>query len=379
MPDTATELARRLARDSEAVCRRYLSNGRRQGRYWLVGDVHNTPGRSLFVRLGGPDAGKGAAGRWTDAATGEHGDLLDLIATNQGLTTLGAALSEVRRFLALPRPERRDALQSPAPAGSPEAARRLWAMSRPLRGTVAEAYLRKRGIATLRDCASLRLHPRCFYRPDRDDKPSVRDAWPALIAAVTDLDGTLTGVHRTWLDPSGGSKAPIATPRRAMGGLRGRGVRFGQADDVMAAGEGVETVLSLRTVLPTLPAVAALSAGHLAALDLPPTLRRLYIAEEADPAGRNGADRLAARAEAAGVEAIRLTAVMSDLNADLAALGAADLLARLRVQLAPEDVTRFVQHGTTRSRMLWERSVSETGKRGCAPGGPDARERALAF
>ena len=79
-PSPAADLAHRLARNAEAVCRHYLSNGRRQGRYWLVGDVANTPGRSLYVRLSGPDSGKGAAGKWTDAATGEHGDLLDLIA-----------------------------------------------------------------------------------------------------------------------------------------------------------------------------------------------------------------------------------------------------------------------------------------------------------
>jgi hypothetical protein len=47
----AAELAHRLARDAEAVCRRYLSAGRREGGYWLVGDVRNTPGRSMFVRL----------------------------------------------------------------------------------------------------------------------------------------------------------------------------------------------------------------------------------------------------------------------------------------------------------------------------------------
>ena len=47
--------------NAEAVCRHYLSNGRREGRYWLVGDVRNTQGRSLFVRLRGPEAGKGAA------------------------------------------------------------------------------------------------------------------------------------------------------------------------------------------------------------------------------------------------------------------------------------------------------------------------------
>ena len=64
MPHHAAELARRLAENAEGVCRRYLFNGRREGRYWLVGDVGNTPGRSLFVRLKG--AGKGAAGKWME-------------------------------------------------------------------------------------------------------------------------------------------------------------------------------------------------------------------------------------------------------------------------------------------------------------------------
>ena len=68
----AAELARRLARDAEAVCRHYLPNGRRSGRYWLVGDATNTPGRSLFVRLTGPESGSGAAGHWRDTATGEE-------------------------------------------------------------------------------------------------------------------------------------------------------------------------------------------------------------------------------------------------------------------------------------------------------------------
>jgi hypothetical protein len=62
----AADLAHRLAREAEAVCRHYLSNGRRQGRYWIVGDVLNTPGCSLYVRLHGPHFGPGAAGKWTD-------------------------------------------------------------------------------------------------------------------------------------------------------------------------------------------------------------------------------------------------------------------------------------------------------------------------
>ena len=60
MISAAADLARRLARDTEAVCRHYLSKGRRSGRYWIIGDVQNTPGRSLYVRLSGPDYGPGA-------------------------------------------------------------------------------------------------------------------------------------------------------------------------------------------------------------------------------------------------------------------------------------------------------------------------------
>src|SRR5215471_21534112 len=101
MSSQAADLARRLAREAEAVCRHYLSNGRRCGRYWIVGDVANTPGRSLFVRLTGPQYGKGAAGKWTDAATAGHGDLLDLICLSLGLKDLHAAMGEARTFLAL--------------------------------------------------------------------------------------------------------------------------------------------------------------------------------------------------------------------------------------------------------------------------------------
>ncbi len=345
MSSHAADLARLLARNAEAVCRHYLSNGHREGRYWLVGDVANTKGRSLFVRLSGPDYGKGAAGHWTDAATGQHGDLLDLIALNRGVNRLRDALDEARTFLALPS-DRLVARQDrfPAPRGSPESARRLYAMSRPITGTLAQTYLHSRGITTVSQGDPLRFHPRCYYRPDEH---SPTETLPALIAAVTDLDGTITGAHRTWLDRSGHDKAPIASPRRAMGHLLGHGVRFGVADDVMAAGEGIETMLSLRMIVPTLPMVAALSANHLAALLLSPTLRRLYVARDADSAGDAAMASLCNRAEAAGIEPFVLSPCFDDFNEDLRRLGIEWLQASVRRQLVPQDVVRFLASAVT--------------------------------
>ena len=351
MPRDASELAYRLAREAEAVCRHYLSNGKREGRYWLVGDVRNAPGRSMFVRL--KDSRKGPAGKWTDAATSEHGDLLDIIRESLGLGDFREVAEEARRFLRLPRPEGEVVLKvarSAAPAGSQEAARRLFAISGPIEGTIAETYLQRRGIAHVHHGGSLRFHPRCYYRPD-EQLPT--ETWPAMIACVTDLDGGITGVHRTWLDPDGFDrtrlgKAPIDTPRRAMGDLLGNAVRFGAADDdVLVAGEGIETMLSLRCVLPTLPMAAALSASHLSALVLSSSLRRLYIARDADAAGDAVQAILLQRAETAGIEAIPLSPRLGDFNEDLHVFGLDALRAALRIQLAPEDVARFLLSSAT--------------------------------
>jgi hypothetical protein len=343
MSTQASDLARRLAEHAETVCRQYLSNGRRAGRYWIVGDVRNTPGRSMFVRLKGPASGKGAAGKWTDAATGEHGDLLDIIRETCSLVDFHDVIREARRFLSLPQPHPSpdcDARQRrPAPTGSPESARRLFAMSQPIAGTIAETYLRKRGITAFHEIRALRFHPRCYYRSDVDAPTEI---WPALVAAVTDLIGNITGAHRTWLDPSGFDKAPVDTPRRAMGHLLGHGVRFGIATDVMLAGEGLETMLSLRSGLPSLPMLAALSANHLAAILFPGTLRRLYIARDRDPAGDLAVATLAERAHSAGIEALTLTPALGDFNGDLREFGVDELRAALRVQLAAEDVPRFL-------------------------------------
>ena len=227
-------------------------------------------GRSLYVRLHGP----GTLGKWTDASVGIHGDLLDIIRHRIGAPTLGAALDEARALLALP--------PAPAEGGSGtydavEAARRL----------------------------------------------------PPLVAAVTDGEGAVLGVQRTWLDPRAPAKARLASPRKALGRIFGHAVRFGRPSATLLVGEGIETVLSAVAAVPDIEAAAALSAGSLGAFAPPAGVRRLVIARDNDIEGERAAERLARRCARAGVLALTAVPEAGDFNDDLMLLGPAALAAKL--------------------------------------------------
>jgi len=250
-------------------------------------------------------------------------------------------MDEARSFLALPCPapeprRRADHAGAMRAPDTVEAARRLFRSGQSVRGTPAERYLRARGIdLTHADAGALRFHPAAVYR-EAPDAP--RQTFPALLAAVTDPPGALTGVHRTYLDPhldpSRLGKAPVASPRRSLGRLAGNGVRLNQGDgSTLLVGEGLETVLSLMPCFPGVGATAALSAAHLAMLALPPGLTTLLIARDNDAAGRGAAERLRDRAEASSVAVTVLRPRLIDFNADLRRWGSGALLLRIGAQL----------------------------------------------
>jgi hypothetical protein len=336
-----TDLFRDLSQNAESVCRHYLSAGRREGSYWIVGDLQNTPGRSLFVRLTGPTSGAGASGKWTDSATGEHGDLLDIIRERTGITRFPDLLAEARAHLGRPQPVLPAATvqrTTKSPSGTSEAASRLFAASLSLAGSLAEVYLRARGITQAVPSSSLRFHPKCWHRDEGQTRPVPR---PALIAAVTDGAGALQGVHRTWLAPDGQDKAAVDTPRRAMGHILGNAVRIVPADQTLVLGEGIETMLSIRLAAPSLPVWAALSSSHLGAVLLPAGLQRLYIAIDRDPAGQRAAERLTARATEAGIAVRVFEPRLGDFNDDLRTHGVEALRQHLAQQIDLKDQHRL--------------------------------------
>ena len=335
----ATEISAALSARAEDVCRRYLPRGRKQGRYWTIGDTSGAKGRSLFVRLAPP----GIPGKWTDGATNQHGDLLDLIRLHTGGASLRHAMEEARAFLSLPP-------SAPANAGNhtngydrEEAARRLWRRCRPIDGTHAEAYLQARAIGHCRFPA-LRFHPDLIHRADDGIH-----RMPALVSAVTGDDGSIEGVQRTWLDPKRPEKANLVSPRKALGRIHGRAVRFGVS---LLAGEGIETVLSVVTAVPGIHAAAALSAGSLGAFEPPQDLALLVIARDKDMEGGHAANRLQRRCVERGIPSIVIVPEHSDFNDDLIAFGEETLAARIAPLIPSTESGEMVEESRGSGRTI---------------------------
>ncbi|MBO6727866.1 MAG: toprim domain-containing protein [Rhizobiaceae bacterium] len=329
-------LARDLARDTEGFCRRYFPDGRKVGNYWQMGDVTGAKGRSLTVRLSA--AGGRQAGKWTDHATGEHGDLLDLLGHRLEPIAYRDLLKEASDYLGH-RPtvslaSLRASESDPPSRPATERGRRLFRIGRPIAGTPAERYLRARRID--RFGPALAFHPQVYLKEPGGNRIEL----PALLAAITDNAGRIAGCSRIFLDRDSDGLARIEAPKRVLGQLAGNAIRFGpwaSARDLIA-GEGLENALSVGTALPAAALVSCLTANHLAAFMIPPNVERLWIARDKDDAGARGANALADRARGRGVQPFVLTPVRCDFNADLCFDGVTGLRRRLR-RLIEAEVT----------------------------------------
>ena len=318
------DLSADLADRAESFCRQYFPEGRKQGNYWQVGDTSGAKGQSLAIRLHAQDGRK--AGSWQDFATGEYGDLIDLLQERLGSVTLKETLREARSFLGeSPSPA---VLSKPRKAERPDAAsakrivraRKLFAAGKPVLGTLAATYLHGRGITRLGP--ALRYHPRVFLRQGEGD-PDQPQRVPALLAKITDKRGQITGCARFYLDPSTGGLATIESPKRILGQLHGHAIRFwsGSPHSDLIVGEGLENTLSVGTALPEFDLASCLTATHLGLFIPPSDIQRIWIARDNDEAGRNASTRLRNQLESHGITCGDLVPHLGDFNDDLRALG----------------------------------------------------------
>ncbi len=309
---------------AESFCRQYFPEGRKLGNYWQVGDTSGAKGQSLAIRLQAQVGRK--AGSWQDFATGEYGDLIDLLHERLGSVTLKETLREARSFLgeapcpAVPRDTQRAERPDAASSKRIARARKLFAAGKPVFGTLAATYLQGRGITRLGP--ALRYHARVFLRQGEDD-PDLLERAPALLAKITDNRGQITGCARVFLDPSTGGLAAIESPKRILGQLHGHAIRFwsGAGRSDLIVGEELENTLSVGTALPEFDLASCLTANHLGLFVPTPRIRRIWIARDNDEAGRNASKRLRNQLESRGIACGDLVPAMGDFNDDLRALG----------------------------------------------------------
>jgi hypothetical protein len=321
---SVAEISADLGARAESFCRAYFAEGHRQGNYWQVGDTSGAVGRSLVIRLHAGDGRR--AGGWTDYATGEFGDLIDLLHAKLGSRSLRETLREALQFLGnapLTVPQVSKKVCRDAGAANTKriaSARQLFASGKPVFGTTAAIYLRRRGIA--RFGPALRFHPRVYLRGD--DRTSDHPCHsPALLAKVTDNQGNITGCARTYLDPTTGRIADLRNPKRILGQLQGTAIRFwsGSNPGDLIVGEGLENTLSVGTALPGFNLASCLTATHLGLFIPPSGIKCIWIARDNDAAGERAAQTLASKLGSSGIECRHLVPKLGDFNEDLLAFG----------------------------------------------------------
>lgn len=210
-------------------------------------------------------------------------------ALNLVAESLGVKASEppLPRRVALPD---RSAIDAAVRKKAREKARRLWAGSKPLPGSVGELYLARRAIPAA-SFPDLRFHPRMLHRSEQE----ATSFWPGLVAKVRAPSGEVVGIHRTYLDGEG-RKAAVDKAKKLMPSfatMTGAAIRFGEPmGGTIGVAEGIETALSV-TVATGIPCWACVSATLLEGFVPPPGVTDVLIWGDLD---RNGAGQRAAKA-----------------------------------------------------------------------------------
>jgi hypothetical protein len=149
--------------------------------------------------------------------------------------------------------------------------------------------------------------------------PGARGKYPAMIACIMALGGELLGVHRTYLDVSGGKfgavgKARVENAKLSLGHYRGGCIplsKGGEPGDLARDRGGDAGLLqrgdrgrvSVAMALPEARVVAGVALANIGGLDLPAQAGPLVLIGQNDPIGSKAVEALEgaiARQQAAG-------------------------------------------------------------------------------
>ncbi len=218
------------------------------------------------------------AGLWFDHENGCGGDIIGFLKRELGCS-IGDAIAYALRYLGpsfgistpILRPVHREEADD---AIRIRRALQIWDGVLPLRGSLAERYLARRGIHVPDKALDvIGFHPGCPFRCTTA---------PALVALIQDITtGEPVGVHRRQLAPD----AAAAGPPMSLGPKSGGVVRLSPMISVeLAIGEGVETCLA-GMMLGSGPTWSVLDAGGISNFVVLEQVQRLTILVDHDVSG----------------------------------------------------------------------------------------------
>ena len=274
----------------------HFPNGRRNGDEWRLANIRGDAPRkqgSCVITLKGEHAGD-----WIDFDGNEGGGPLSTLEHATGLS--GRALFQyAAELVGCPPNDKTVTSSRPVPLVQKKRDRKaageidfILSRTESLLGSSAQTYLTSRGL-TAPQTLDLLFHPDVTYW-------KTKTGHPAMIAIVRDTGGGRAAIHRTYLAPDGSGKADVPKPRMMLGPVAGSAVRLGEISEagIIGIAEGIETGLSVMTACPDLPVWAALSAGNMAKIQLPPEAARIILLADHDTskagirAARKAAQRL---------------------------------------------------------------------------------------
>lgn len=172
-------------------------------------------------------------------------------------------------------------------------AKAIWRAAQPVTGTLAETYLRNRGL-------HLPIPDSIRFTSLRYGKSGPEH--PVLVAAIASVDDKLVGIQRTYLAPDGKGKAAVPKPKLSLGRVSGGAIRLAPCAASLIVCEGLEDSLTLQQELGQAVWVAA-GASMLPNMLFPPGVHSVAIGGDNDDAGRNAARKAATVFAQRGIEA----------------------------------------------------------------------------
>jgi len=306
------------------------------GKYFALNPTRNDRSVGSFVMWLDGDG----AGAWKDYATGDKGDVFDLIRYCLGLAEkqefawaknwLGITTGAAPQGRIVPK-------ASPVSGEDMEkrrekmvrTARAIWLDCQPsLLETKAETYFSARGIdlrMLKKQPGALRYHAALEWHGEHDTKK-----FPGIVAAMVREGEGIVAVHRTYLKQDGSGKAEVKPARKVYGDVSGAAIYLsrGHSDlpvkeanengiaDTLVLCEGIEDGLSIALSDPDVRVWAAYSLSNLAALRLPACAHDVIVYADNDWGKREAEQQFKRAIDALGKQCPRIKVARSPHGKD---------------------------------------------------------------